>query len=217
MGVKKIDSGWLIDIQPGGRGGRRYRKTFSTKSEALAWESWLKTQVNQVPDWTPQKRDTRRLSDLISAWFKHHGHQLRAGKDTHNRLIAMCEFMGNPIAEKFTASTFADYRTKRIATGISANNMNRERAYLRAVFNELRRIGEWNGDNSLSKLHQFKIEEQELSYLTTDEIKALLAALAGRNGDAYLVSKVCLSTGARWSEAEGLKRNQIRNNQIAFN
>lgn len=217
MAIKKTTNGWQADIQPGGRGAKRYRRSFKTKAEALAWEAWLKTQVNQDPEWAPRKRDTRRLNDLITLWYEHHGKQLRAGADTHGRLLSMSAAMGNPSVDSFNASIFAAYRTKRIRDGITASNMNREHAYLRAVFNELRRIGEWHRDNPLRDLRQFKIEERELSYLTTGQILLLLDALKPRASSAYIITKICLSTGARWSEAEQLTTNQIRNCQITFN
>ena len=48
--IKKTDSGWLVDIQPEGRGGRRYRKTLPTKAEALRWEAHIREKVTQTPD-----------------------------------------------------------------------------------------------------------------------------------------------------------------------
>lgn len=217
MTIKKTESGWLVDIQPGGRGAKRFRKTLPTKAEALAYEAWLKTKVTQAPEWEPAKRDHRRLSDLINIWFQHHGVNLRAGKDTHRRLIHLGEAMGNPIADQFKADLFARYRAKRLSEGISANNLNREHAYLRSVFNELRRLGQWKGENPLALVRQFKIEERELSYLTLEQIGLLLVALqAGKNKDALLIAKICLSTGARWSEAEELKASQVRDGLIHF-
>ncbi len=186
MAIKKAKSGWQVDIQPGGRNSTRYRKKLPTKSEALAYEAWLKTKLTQTPEWEPQKKDHRHLTDLVKSWYSHHGNQLRAGKDTYSRLLAMCDYMGDPIAEKFTAAAFSNYRSKRLEAGVSANNMNREHAYLRAVFNELGRIGEWEGVNPLSKLRQFKIEERELSYLTLDQINKLLKALSEQGGDCCL-------------------------------
>jgi len=35
MSIKKTSSGWLIDVQPGGRGFKRFRKTLPSKAEAL--------------------------------------------------------------------------------------------------------------------------------------------------------------------------------------
>ena len=45
----------------------------------------------------------------------------------------------------------------------------------------------------------------------------LLAELAqGRNPDTLLVTKICLATGARWSEAETLRREHIQANRVTF-
>lgn len=217
MAINKTLAGWLVDIQPGGRGSKRFRKTLPTKAEALAFETWLKNKVAQAPEWEPAKRDLRRLSDLINLWFQHHGINLRAGKDTHRRLIHLSEAIGNPVADQFKADLFAKYRAKRLGEGISANNLNREHAYLRSVFNELRRLGQWKGENPLALVRQFKIEERELSYLTLEQIEELITALqAGKNKDALLIAKICLSTGARWSEAEELKTSQVRDGQVHF-
>ncbi|MDP2784806.1 MAG: tyrosine-type recombinase/integrase [Sulfurimicrobium sp.] len=210
-------SGWLVDIQPGGRGSKRYRKTLPTKAEALAYEAWLKTKITQSPEWAPARRDLRRLSELVDTWFDHHGRNLRAGINTHSRLKHLCVALGDPTADKFTAEMFSEYRRKRQAAGISANNLNREHAYLRAVFNELGRIGQWKTENPMAAVRQIKISERELSYLSIEQIKTILEALAqGKNGDAVLIAQICLSTGARWSEAEELKVSQVRDGQIHF-
>lgn len=213
MSINKTATGWLVDIQPGGRSGRRYRKTLPTKAEALAYEAWLTTKVTQSPEWQPAKRDARRLLDLMELWHKHHGVNLRAETNTYQRLKNLCVALGNPPADQFKSELFAEYRAKRIADGISANNLNREHAYLRAVFNELGRLGLWKADNPLAKVRQIKISERELSFLSIEQIRALLDAL---NGEALLIAQICLATGARWSEAEGLRISQVRNGQLHF-
>jgi site-specific recombinase XerD len=112
---------------------------------------------------------------------------------------------------------FAQYRTKRLADGVTANNLNREHSYLRAAFNELARLGYWKGDNPLGKLRQFKIQENELSFLTAQQIRTLLASFSdARNPHVELITRVCLATGARWSEAEELRIGQVRNSMIQF-
>jgi len=216
--LKQLDSGkWQSDIQPGGRSGKRVRKSFKTKAEALAWERHVQAKVQAVPDWSPPKKDARLLSTLVELWFTHHGSGLRSGIDTNCRLLAMCEAMGNPRAANFTVDVFAEYRTRRITAGITQNNMNREQSYLRAVFNELSRLGLWKGENPLQNLRAFKIQERELSYLTKEQITELLSALRlSQNKHVTLTSKVCLSTGARWGEAEGLRASQVRNGIIQF-
>lgn len=217
MAIKKTEAGWLVDSQPGGRGGKRFRKTFEKQAEAKAYEAWLKTQVTQDAKWQPEKRDKRRLSELIDIWFQHHGSGLRSGEDAKTRMKAVATAIGDPLADRFTVNMFADYRTKRLAAGITANNLNREHAYLRSVFNELSRLGQWKKPNPLAKLRQFKIQEQELTYLSAEQIAKLLEALKqARNPHVLLISKICLSTGARWGEAEDLKRSQLHDCLIQF-
>ena len=58
-----------------------------------------------------------------------------------------------------------------------------------------------------------KIAERELSFLSIEQMRCLLDTLAS---DALLIAQVCLATGARWSEAEGLRVSQVRNGQIQF-
>lgn len=217
MTIKKVETGWLVDIQPGGRGQKRLRKTLKTKQEALAWENWARTQKNQNREWKPQRRDTRHLTDLIDLWYESHGQQLRSGLGTKIRLIAAAEAMGNPAAEDFTASMFARYRTDRIEAGISPANQNREHAYLRAVYNELRRIGLWERENPLAGLRLIPVQESELAYLSTAQISSTLSTLGqAQNPHVMLVAKICLSIGARWSEAEGLRPSQVRNLRVTL-
>lgn len=218
MTIKKSPSGsgWIVDVQPGGRGAKRFRKTLPTKAEALAFDAWIKTKVTQSPEWAPVRRDLRRLSDLVNLWHSHHGVNLRAS-NTFSRLNNLCAALGNPVVDSFSADMFAEYRSRRLSEGISANTLNREHAYLRSVFNELRRLGLWTGANPLASVRQFKIAERELSYLSLPQIDALLEALVGaRAVDALLVTKVCLATGARWSEAEGLRVSQVRDGMLHF-
>ncbi len=215
--IKKTEAGWLVDSQPAGRGGKRFRKTFKTQAEAKAYEAWLTTQVNQDAKWQPERRDTRKLSALVDLWFTHHGTGLSAGADMHRRLKAMVEAMGDPVADRFKVEMFATYRTARLDAGITASNMNREHAYLRAMFNELIRLGHWSRDNPMANLRQFRVQQTELSYLTLDQIATLLDALKqSRNPHVTLISKICLATGARWSEAEELRSTQVKNGLIEY-
>ncbi len=215
MTIKKKENGWLVDIQPGGRGSKRYRKTLPTKAEAMRYEAWLKNKVSQSPEWEPPKRDLRRLSDLISIWHEHHGQHLKSRDKTLNSLQNLCKALGNPIADNIKAEDFTEYRKKRIAEGLAPNSLNREQAYARSMFNELIRLKIWKQENPLAGVRQLKIEEKELAYLTNDEIRRLLAELEkGRNQDALIITKICLAIGARWNEAERLRISQVRDGQI---
>ena len=213
----ELSSEWKVDIQPGGRGGKRFRKRFRTKVEATVYLTWLKNQINQNQAWTPDKRDVRKLSELIEFWFENHGSGLRSGVNTKSRLLHLSTALGNPVADKFTVEMFAAYRTKRIGEGISQNNLNREHAYLRSVFNELTRLGHWKKDNPLAQLRSFKIQEIELSFLINEQIVSLFEAMdKSRNPHVKLISKICLATGARWSEGEELTLAQLRPGMIEF-
>lgn len=217
MTIKPVKTGWQVNVQPGGRSGKRIKKTFQTKAEAIAWERHVQARAQENPEWMPPKKDARRLSDLVELWHQHHGTGLKDGSGRKRILIAMCEAMDDPRADQFSPDQFAEYRTRRIESGISANTMNREQAYLRAVFNETIRLGHWKKENPLKKLRAFKIQEKELSYLEQDQIVKLLAQLdTSKNVHVSLVAKVCLATGARWGEAESLRTSQIKNGLIQF-
>ncbi|MDS4071400.1 MAG: tyrosine-type recombinase/integrase [Candidatus Competibacter sp.] len=212
--IKKTPSGWLVDIQPNGRGGKRYRKTLPTKAEALRWEAWLIAKVTQEPEWQPARKDTRRLSDLIELWYEGHGQQLRDGRRRYGILKRLVHALDNPNAEQLTATQFVNYRARRLNEGTSEATTNREHAYLRSLFNELTRLGHWNRDNPLEGIRQFKERQrQELGYLKPEEITQLLSTL---EGDARTVAQICLATGARWSEAERLRAEQISKGMITF-
>lgn len=212
--IKKSPSGWLVDIQPEGRGGKRYRKNLKTKAEALRWEAWLVTKVTKKPDWTPPRKDIRKLSDLINIWFECHGQQLRDSKRRLGVLRRVAESLGNPNAEQIGSAQFVSYRAQRLRDGTSEATTNREYAYIRSLFNELARLGHWDKQNPFEGVRQFKERQrQELSYLKAEQIEQLLTIL---QGDTRKIALVCLATGARWSEAEQLRAEQITDSLITF-
>lgn len=211
MAIRHVGQGWRVDIQPGGRGGKRYRKTFKTKIDALRWETAVKGKVAGNPSFQMVKKDNRRLSELVTLWYDLHGINLKAAGDTYRRLLALSRALGNPPASMFTPQCFAEYRAKRIAEGLSPNTLNRERSYLAGVFGELRRLGHWEGGNPLARVRPIRVAQTELSFLNFDQINRLLSSLAdSKNQDVLLIAKVSLVTGARWSEAEKLRREHVR-------
>ncbi len=209
--IKKSPSGWLVDIQPAGRGGKRYRKTFKVKADALRWETAIKAKATDDPTFQLPRKDTRRLSELIQLWYDLHGINLKSSGDTYRRLMALTHALGDPLAYLLSAKHFAEYRAKRIAEGLNPSTLNRERSYLAGVFGELRRLGHWNGDNPLSRVRPIRTDQRDLTFLTLEQVEALMGALAhSKNTDVQMVSRLCLATGARWSEAANLKAERIR-------
>lgn len=219
MAIKKLEDGlWRADIRPSGAQGKRYRKTFKSKTEAQRWSAWLTTKKGQEKEWEPRKkRDSRTLTDLINTWKRLHGDHLKDGEKRYKKLLFLADNIGNPTIDKFTTQHFTEYRQRRIEEGASPNTVNHEQAYLRAVFNELKRLGEVTVENPLAKIRQLKLDEKELSFLSHDEIDQLLTELDNGNyRDAAHIARICLATGARWTEAETLEGKQIRDGRITF-
>lgn len=216
MSISKKKGSWHADIRVGGRKGQRYRKMFKTKAEALRWEAWVQNQYTQNPEWEPPKADKRRLSELIDQWYQLHGQHLKDGKKRLGKLQYTCQGLGNPVASELTGTLFSHYRAVR-SESVTANTLNHELTYLRAVFNELIRLDHWKDENPLKSVRNLKVDEHELAWLSDDDVSLLLHHLGERRRpDALLVTKVCLATGARWSEAETLTAEQLQPHRITY-
>jgi integrase len=236
VSVRKLDDGgkkpWLAEVYPSGRDGPRKRKRFATKGEGTAWENWL-LEGAQTKPWiskpTTTNTDTRTLLELIELWFGRHGRSLVAGENIRSILTRMAVAIGNPIAADFTVKDFANYRDDRLAGRIiyhryghggrnaSLSTINHEHSHLTAMFNELIRLGEWSQPNPLNGLRQFRLDENERGFLTLDEIDTLLTACANsHNPDLLTVVKLCLATGARWSEVEEMTSANVSPGRLTF-
>jgi len=83
MTIKRQQVGkWLLDFcpegKPKGKPAKRIRKTFSTKGEAIAYETHIMENVHTKP-WLDGKEDRRKLRDLVNQWFDEHGVTLDDG------------------------------------------------------------------------------------------------------------------------------------------
>lgn len=227
MTVRKIDSGeWLCDIRPNGVNGKRIRKKFATKGEALYYEKYILGEMEDKP-WLGEKQDNRRLSDLINQWHDLYGRTLTDVDRMMSKLKAICAGLGDPIASQLTASDFSLYREGRLKGEIPDVNgrcmeikpvtVNHEQRNLSAVFGTLKKLGHWSLPNPLAGLPTFKVDESMVTFLYKDEIKILLDALSESKSDSVLmIAKICLSTGARWSEAENLESSQVTPYRITY-
>lgn len=230
MSVRKLPSGkWLCECYPNGREGKRVRKQFSTKGEAIAFEVFSMEQAKSRP-WLADKDDKRKLSELITLWDRLHGCSLSDRSGRIAKLNIICGGLGDPIASQITSRDWAHYRDRRLrgevdngynvrleTRKVSTGTVNIEQAYLRAVFNELKRLGEWSYPNPLESIREFETAEREMSWLTDREIARLLAAceLHG-NPELTLIVRLCLSTGARWNEAAHLKASQLSPTKVTY-
>lgn len=217
MAIRKLPSGkWISETYPEGRAGKRIRKQFTTRGEAAAFERSLKLAGYSI-DISQAEAAGQTLSELVQRWFDMHGRSLSDGEARLRKLQMLCENLNDPIASLFTKADFAAYRQQRLSgkfgrfdKPVKESTINREHAYLSAVFNELKRMGEWEGGNPLEGVRQYKESENELAFLYHDDIRLLLAECdASNNLDLGSVVRICLATGARWSEAQGLKQSQV--------
>ncbi|MDU7198365.1 tyrosine-type recombinase/integrase [Phytobacter diazotrophicus] len=230
MPVRKLKNGqWIADFytvdRSNGKNGKRIRKKFSTKGEALAFENYTLQKVEDSP-WLGEAKDYRTLIDIINLWYERHGVALANGLKRKDAMSWAAECMGFPLASEFNAQMFTAYRAKRLdgqlsrtnrVTKVSPKTMNLEHAYFLATFNELKRIGEWSAPNPLENVRQYRTDEAEMAFLTVEEIDRLLAECR-RSTVSYLeiIVKLCLATGARWNEAATLKRSQIAAGKVTF-
>ncbi|HEQ1858104.1 TPA: tyrosine-type recombinase/integrase [Providencia alcalifaciens] len=226
MTVKKQPDGrWLAQCFPNGRDGKRVRKIFTTKGEAIAFERHILEEAQDKP-WIGEKQDKRKLTELVETWFRAHGVTLGDGEKRKSLMLFACDAMGDPLATEFNAKIFSAYREKRLSGEIKRTDriktvtprtVNLELSYFRAMFNELIRLEEWTKDNPISKVRSYRIDEQEMAFLNNEEVESLLnECMKSRSKHLVLVVKVALATGARWSEAEKLVGNQVKNNTVTF-
>ena len=163
-------------------------------------------------------RDTRSLSELILVWYKSKGSYLKDGPRRKKCLLDISEWLGNPRGSELTAKKFTEYLSYKTESGISEKTINNHLGYMNAVYNYLADVGEIEYSNPLAKIKPIKIDERELSWLTTEQIRHLLSTIESfsQNQHVLLLTKICLATGARWSEAEGLKLRHVRDGKLSF-
>lgn len=100
---------------------------------------------------------------------------------------------------------------------IKPQTVNHEQRNLSAVFGTLKKLGHWSLPNPIAGIPTFKVDEKMVTFLYAQEIKTLLQFLSESNSkDVMIIAKICLATGARWSEAENLEGSQITEHRITY-
>lgn len=230
MTVRNLKDGskkpWNVEVYPTGRTGKRIRKRFATKGEALSYEQFVVNEAKDKP-WLGEKADKRTLSELIDLWYKLHGKHLKSGVAIQKRLMAISRALLNPVAMTFSAADFFHYRAARMNISpksankgkeLKASSHNYDQQCLQSMFSHLIEIGEWNFPNPMKGIKKLKNHETELTYLNQDEITILFNETKGTQDveQAKLIFKICLSTGARIMEAAELKGSQVTKYKITF-
>lgn len=190
----------------------RTRKNFTTKADAIRRERAYINENTPIPN-----TDNRRLSDLVQLWYELHGSTLSSPDKFHRVLLATTKALGNPIANQLTPEKVLRYRSKRLQS-ISKKTWNNELGQLKSVYNKLIKYRVINYPNPIASIDPLRLDEDQTSYLSEAEITRLLDEIQarGKNKDTWWVAQICLRTGARWREAEGLLRKQLRDGLITY-
>jgi integrase len=210
------DGRWKVDVEP--IKGKRFRKTFKTKAEAMRFEATCRTKVIDAPTWSPKPKDRRRLTDLIDRWAILHAHTLTDGEARRRLLDTLAKALGNPIAIKLTGNEYAEYRTNALKAGANPKTLNNRLGYLRSVFNVLHQLGDIDYANPLARVRPLRLQEKELAYLTDQQIEVLFTTIHSycRTPHVAMIAAICLATGSRWGEAQALTPDKVRNQLVTF-
>lgn len=213
MSIKKLEDGrYEVDIRPAGRNGKRVRRKFQKKHEAIAFEKYLIAN-HQSDEWQPKLKDKRRLSELAEVWWKYNGKNSKNAAHRYNEAKRAIKLMGDPPVCTINKSMLTYYCHDRFANDVKASTINREIWQLSGMFTYLISAGLFVSEHPFKDFKPLKEAVTEMSYLTQNEIDNLLKSL---DGDNYLAAIFCLSTGARWGEAMKAKVEHIIHNRVTF-
>ncbi|PTU72793.1 phage integrase [Pseudomonas mangrovi] len=217
MALEQLPDGrWKVDVEP--IKGKRFRRTFKTKGEAQRFEATCRAKVIDAPDWSPRPKDRRRLSELVDRWHTLHAYTLSDGDARRRLLDDLAKALGDPAAISMTGNEYAEYRTRALKAGANPKTLNNRLGYLRSLFNVLHQLGEIDFANPMTRVRPLRLQEKELAYLTDEQIGTLFQAINSRCKTPHvaMVAAICLATGARWGEAQGLSPERVRNQLVTF-
>ena len=126
MAIKKLDDGrYEVDIRPTGRNGKRIRRKFDKKSEAVAFEKYtLYNHHNK--EWLSKPTDKRRLSELTQIWWDLKGKHEEHGKSNLGKIEIFTKITNDPCAFQITKSLISQYCATRRSQGIKPSSINRD-------------------------------------------------------------------------------------------
>ncbi|KFB99654.1 phage integrase [Trabulsiella guamensis ATCC 49490] len=213
MSIKKLEGGqYEVDMYPRGRNGKRIRRRFDKKQEAVLFERWVMANVEKK-EWLGATTDRRTLSDLLGIWWLLYGQTLENGEAEKRHLAKTIRALGDPAVNRLNRQSIARLRGLRLECGIKASTINRDIYRLSGMFSTLIKLGEFRNENPCTGLEPMKETPPEMTYLTKSEIRRLLEAL---DGDDRRVALLCLSTGARWGEASSLRAEQVIHGRVTY-
>ncbi|ENE4801194.1 tyrosine-type recombinase/integrase [Klebsiella michiganensis] len=213
MTVKLLDGGrYKVDIRPRGATGRRIQRIFNKKADAVAFEKYVISNMHDK-DWLDKPTDHRRLSELLARWWELEGRSHKYGEKRKRELKRVINDMDDPRLSKVNKGFIVEYRSQRLYEGVKASTVNRDLTSLRGLFRVLIEADDLHAENPLKGIPPLKEEKPEMSYLTTQEIEALLSVVTG---DARRLTVLCLSTGGRWGESLNMLAQNMMHGKVTF-
>ncbi|GKV91727.1 tyrosine-type recombinase/integrase [Pectobacterium carotovorum] len=212
MAIKKLDDGrFEVDIRPIGRNGKRIRRRFDKKTEAVAFERYTLSRTDKKEWQHGYGVERRQLSELVALWWLYHGQNAKNGLIEHRHLKRTVAQMNDPEICRINKPSILEFRTSRLSSDISASTINRDMYRLSGMFSVLIKLELYAGENPLRGLPPLKEKQPLVTFFSEAEIAQLLATL---EGDEYRLAVLCLSMGARWGEASTLRAEQVLANRV---
>ena len=213
MSIKKLEGGqYEVDVWPRGRNGKRIRRRFEKKQEAVLFERYVLANADKK-EWLGASVDRRTLSELLDTWWLLYGQTQENGEIEKRHLNKTIRALGDPAVNRLNKRMIAQHRSQRLEDGISAATINRDIYRLSGMFSTLIKLEEFRKDNPCKGLEPLKEAPPAMTYLAKSEISKLLDTLTG---DDRRVALLCLSTGARWGEGSTLRGEQVNHGRVTF-
>ncbi|HAT7488017.1 TPA: tyrosine-type recombinase/integrase [Enterobacter asburiae] len=213
MSIKKLEGGqYEVDVWPRGRNGKRIRRRFEKKQEAVLFERYVLANADKK-EWLGASVDRRTLSELLDTWWLLYGQTQENGEIEKRHLNKTIRALGDPAVNRLNKRMIAQHRSQRLENGISAATINRDIYRLSGMFSTLIKLEEFRKENPCKGLEPLKEAPPTMTYLAKSEISKLLDTLTG---DDRRVALLCLSTGARWGEGSTLRGEQVNHGRVTF-
>ncbi|MES0265944.1 phage integrase [Citrobacter sedlakii] len=213
MTITKLNDGrYSVDIRPAGRKGKRVRRVFDKKGEAQAFERYTLARATQSPEWATNATDRRQLSKVREIWWKLYGHAKSNADIEKRQLDKTIRQISDPEIHQITTKFILEFRAGRIGEKLKASTINRDIYRLSGMFSDLITAGECRS-NPFRGIEPLKEDTPAVTFLTMQEIDRVLAKM---NGDSRKLTLLCLSTGARFSEAANLTGEMVNNCRVTF-
>ena len=213
MSIKKLEGGqYEGDVWPRGRNGKRIRRRFEKKQEAVLFERYVLANADKK-EWLGASVDRRTLSELLDTWWLLYGQTQENGEIEKRHLNKTIRALGDPAVNRLNKRMIAQHRSQRLEDGISAATINRDIYRLSGMFSTLIKLEEFRKENPCKGLEPLKEAPPAMTYLAKSEISKLLDTLTG---DDRRVALLCLSTGARWGEGSTLRGEQVNHGRVTF-